>query len=207
MTTKLLAVLALCVLWRRVNRQRTKRNRRLVQLHKSTSTPAPSPSPEARRRLRRLRVESGRQSESHDQRCGSRSHCRLNRRKGSQGNGQGPGRNERANREPVGHRKAINEAHAMARAIPIRIGTPAIKAPPNMSPMRQLKVLEPADFERLLTWLDPDPDRAGQLYESIRWRLIAILASRGCHDSRRTGRRSHRPRRPAGERYRSDLHR
>ena len=47
--------------------------------------------------------------------------------------------------------------------------------------MRQLKVLEPADFDRLLTWLDPNPDRAGQLYESIRWRLIAILASRGCH--------------------------
>ena len=42
-------------------------------------------------------------------------------------------------------------------------------------------MLEPADFDRLLAWLDPDPDRAGQLYESIRWRLIAILASRGCH--------------------------
>ena len=47
--------------------------------------------------------------------------------------------------------------------------------------MSQLKVLEPADFDRLLMWLDPDPDRAGQLYESIRWRLIAILASRACH--------------------------
>ena len=42
-------------------------------------------------------------------------------------------------------------------------------------------MLEPADFDRLLRWLDPNPDRAGQLYESIRWRLIAILASRGCH--------------------------
>ena len=42
-------------------------------------------------------------------------------------------------------------------------------------------MLESADFDRLLTWLDPDPDRAGQRYESIRWRLIAILASRGCH--------------------------
>jgi len=50
-----------------------------------------------------------------------------------------------------------------------------------MLPMRQLKVLEPADFDRLLAWLDPNPDRAGQLYESIRWRLIAILASRRCH--------------------------
>lgn len=42
-------------------------------------------------------------------------------------------------------------------------------------------MLESADFERLLMWLDPDPDGAGKLYESIRWRLIAILASRGCH--------------------------
>ncbi len=41
-------------------------------------------------------------------------------------------------------------------------------------------MLEPADFQRLLAWLDPNPDGAGQLYESIRWRLIAILASRGC---------------------------
>ena len=45
----------------------------------------------------------------------------------------------------------------------------------------QLKVLQQADFDRLLSWLDSDPDRAGEVYESIRWRLIAILASRGCH--------------------------
>jgi DNA-directed RNA polymerase specialized sigma24 family protein len=50
-----------------------------------------------------------------------------------------------------------------------------------MSPMSQLKTLEPADFDRLLRWFDSDPDRAGQLYESIRWRLIAVLASRGCY--------------------------
>jgi len=41
-------------------------------------------------------------------------------------------------------------------------------------------VLQKTDFDRLLAWLDPNPDRAGELYEKIRWRLIAILASRGC---------------------------
>jgi DNA-directed RNA polymerase specialized sigma24 family protein len=41
-------------------------------------------------------------------------------------------------------------------------------------------VLQKTDFDRLLLWLDPNPERAGELYEKIRWRLIAILASRGC---------------------------
>ena len=50
-----------------------------------------------------------------------------------------------------------------------------------MSPARKLQALKQEDFERLLRWLDPDPDRAGELYEKVRWRLIAILASRGCH--------------------------
>ncbi|HKP37852.1 MAG TPA: hypothetical protein VJT71_13425 [Pyrinomonadaceae bacterium] len=50
-----------------------------------------------------------------------------------------------------------------------------------MSPARKLRTLEQADFDRLLNWLDSDPEVAGTLYEKIRWRLIAILASRGCH--------------------------
>src|SRR5437588_13105906 len=49
-----------------------------------------------------------------------------------------------------------------------------------MSPAPKLKDLRQDDFERLLTWLDSDRERAGVLYEKIRWRLIAILASRGC---------------------------
>ena len=49
-----------------------------------------------------------------------------------------------------------------------------------MSQAVQLKTLQQADFDRLLAWLDPNPERAGELYESIRWRLIAVLASRGC---------------------------
>lgn len=49
-----------------------------------------------------------------------------------------------------------------------------------MSPAKKLKELRQEDFDRLLGWLDPDRERAGQLYEKIRWRLIAILASRGC---------------------------
>src|SRR6266571_2044093 len=49
-----------------------------------------------------------------------------------------------------------------------------------MTPARKLQVLCREDFDRLLVWLDPDPERAGVVYEKIRWRLIAILASRGC---------------------------
>ena len=49
-----------------------------------------------------------------------------------------------------------------------------------MTPARKLQVLCREDFDRLLFWLDPDPERAGVVYEKIRWRLIAILASRGC---------------------------
>jgi DNA-directed RNA polymerase specialized sigma24 family protein len=49
-----------------------------------------------------------------------------------------------------------------------------------MSPARKLHILEQEEFEQLLRWLDPDPERAGSNYEEIRWRLIAILASRGC---------------------------
>ena len=49
-----------------------------------------------------------------------------------------------------------------------------------MSPERKIRVLEQHDFDRLLRWLDPDRERAGVLYEKIRWRLIAILAARGC---------------------------
>jgi len=49
-----------------------------------------------------------------------------------------------------------------------------------MLPARKLQALKQEDFDRLLSWLDPDADRAGLIYEKIRWRLIAILASRGC---------------------------
>jgi DNA-directed RNA polymerase specialized sigma24 family protein len=49
-----------------------------------------------------------------------------------------------------------------------------------MSPAKKLRTLEQADFDRLLGWLDRDADVAGTRYEQIRWRLIAILASRGC---------------------------
>ncbi len=49
-----------------------------------------------------------------------------------------------------------------------------------MSPARTLHILKQEEFDRLLTWLDLDPERAGLTYERIRWRLVAILASRGC---------------------------
>jgi len=49
-----------------------------------------------------------------------------------------------------------------------------------MSAARHLRDLKQPDFDRLLKWLDADRDRAGLLYEKIRWRLVTILASRGC---------------------------
>jgi len=49
-----------------------------------------------------------------------------------------------------------------------------------MSPAKKLHVLKQAEFDQLLSWLDPDPELAGLTYEKIRWRLVAILASRGC---------------------------
>jgi DNA-directed RNA polymerase specialized sigma24 family protein len=49
-----------------------------------------------------------------------------------------------------------------------------------MSPARKLHILKSEEFDRLLGWLDPDPERAGLMYEKIRWRLVAVLASRGC---------------------------
>ena len=39
------------------------------------------------------------------------------------------------------------------------------------------------DWNRLLRWLDPDPDKAGEKYEKIRRRLIGIFSSRGCCDA------------------------
>lgn len=45
---------------------------------------------------------------------------------------------------------------------------------------KQLRVLEQDEFDQLLSWLDPDPQRAGLTYEKIRRRLISILAARGC---------------------------
>lgn len=50
----------------------------------------------------------------------------------------------------------------------------------SMSPAKKIRELRQEDFNSLLLWLDPDSDRAGVMYEKIRWRLVAILASRGC---------------------------
>src|SRR5712692_3181694 len=49
-----------------------------------------------------------------------------------------------------------------------------------MSPAKKLRTLKQEEFDRLLRWLDPEAEQAGLSYEKIRWRLVAILASRGC---------------------------
>lgn len=38
-------------------------------------------------------------------------------------------------------------------------------------------------FDKLLCWLNPDRDKAGEKYQKIRERLIKIFASRGCFDA------------------------
>ena len=39
------------------------------------------------------------------------------------------------------------------------------------------------EFDKLLRWLDPDRDKAGEKYEKIRLRLIKIFSARGCYDA------------------------
>lgn len=38
-------------------------------------------------------------------------------------------------------------------------------------------------FDSLLNWLDPDRERAGQKYETLRLKLIKIFACRGCREA------------------------
>jgi DNA-directed RNA polymerase specialized sigma24 family protein len=40
-----------------------------------------------------------------------------------------------------------------------------------------------SEFERLLSWLDPNPESAGAKYETIRHRLVRLFISRGCIDA------------------------
>jgi hypothetical protein len=40
----------------------------------------------------------------------------------------------------------------------------------------------PEAWDRFRTWLDPDPDKAGQKYESIRSKLIKVFARRGSNN-------------------------
>jgi DNA-directed RNA polymerase specialized sigma24 family protein len=47
-------------------------------------------------------------------------------------------------------------------------------------PPRKFHVIDQAQFNRLLAWLDKDREAAGRRYEEIRWRLITIFAARGC---------------------------
>jgi DNA-directed RNA polymerase specialized sigma24 family protein len=85
----------------------------------------------------------------------------------------------------------MNEARKMVRATAVGCSchpsadfVPSLKEQGDslkpMSSAPKLKDLQQTDFDRLLSWLDADPEHAGELYEKIRWRLIAILASRGC---------------------------
>src|SRR5215217_6613207 len=49
--------------------------------------------------------------------------------------------------------------------------------------MKKGWVLTQELFDTLLGWLDPDRERAGHRYETIRLRLIKIFTSRGCPEA------------------------
>lgn len=38
-------------------------------------------------------------------------------------------------------------------------------------------------FDKLLFWLNPDREKAGEIHEAIRFRLIKIFAKKGCFDA------------------------
>src|SRR5215510_3967797 len=82
----------------------------------------------------------------------------------------------------VGNSSGLSSSSKRVRRLfPLPLGEGDALKP--MSPAPKLKDLLQTDFDRLLLWLDPNPEQAGELYERIRWRLIAILASRGCRDA------------------------
>lgn len=49
--------------------------------------------------------------------------------------------------------------------------------------MKHERQVTPADFDSLLSWLDPDRDSAAEKYEQIRRRLIKLFTCRGRHDA------------------------
>ncbi len=77
-----------------------------------------------------------------------------------------------------GNALGLSSSSKRVTLFPLSKGERDALKPMSSAPKR--KDLQKTDFDRLLLWLDPNPERAGELYEKIRWRLIAILASRGC---------------------------
>jgi RNA polymerase sigma factor (sigma-70 family) len=49
--------------------------------------------------------------------------------------------------------------------------------------MNKNSVITQAAFDKMLSWLDADRERAGKKYETIRRRLIEIFAGRGCREA------------------------
>lgn len=49
-----------------------------------------------------------------------------------------------------------------------------------MSELPEKKQLTPEKFEFFLTWLDPDPEKACDEYERLRFRLITFFSNRNC---------------------------
>lgn len=62
-------------------------------------------------------------------------------------------------------------------------GTPTRARGPRKHRMPKRQAMTQNEFDRLLAWLDRDPEQAGRRYEEIRQSLIKILTWRGCLDA------------------------
>ena len=62
---------------------------------------------------------------------------------------------------------------------PLELGAIISRAPPMTTNSEE----PPSKFDRMLKWLSDDPDEAAKKHETIRKRIIEILASRGCHEA------------------------
>jgi hypothetical protein len=54
-------------------------------------------------------------------------------------------------------------------------------------PMKITQPPEPEAFDKLLTWLDPDREKAGDKYQKLHLRLSRIFAAKGLLSSGRPG--------------------
>src|ERR1041385_2060224 len=77
---------------------------------------------------------------------------------------------------PAGEHYNVAEAHLVVRLINHRRSL-SVSTPPR--PGAGSDDINQEQFDRLLGWLDPDREKAGLKYESIRKRLIKVFVCRG----------------------------
>lgn len=53
----------------------------------------------------------------------------------------------------------------------------------GFAPMKRERSPTPEEFEKLLAWLNSDPEEAGRMFNLVHSRLVKVFASRGCVDA------------------------